>query len=719
MAYRKRITAWLLAVSLIVFVGTPCHVYAFESNPKNEKANTFLMAENYREALSLYEKTLEEDSNDFEAGFGRAMCLVRLKRYYLALEQLSGMQGTDEEELLKISDSVRLIKQTLATHPNEDVISYYRNLIVNEDSFSAMDVMLHEYPDYPATEYYRTMLYREIFTYDFCKEMNQDILDNLGAYYKLALEEYPWQEEFSNAYTENLAIRIDNAFAQGDLEQADTLITSAVAYEPQNVKFLLSKGELFFEQGQYEETKQIMEQVISVNPEIESAYGFMMRCYDREKDYGNAITMANQLLSINPDNVYGYAYLYRANQKLNNKEAGSLSLLEIENYQGDEYDKACAFALAGKYDRAVLTLESAINHNPETMFYAKYDDDLKPLHIRRQFRELVQENYTEELSDYYAALILGIGALLSIVLLLDEWLKKKKNQKAVYKMLLFLTVFLCGLLKSQEVSAKNYKLREQETRQLFAKEEETGEAGNSTADLCCENELEWLLENIEINERTLTPLMQNDAEKAALLNESATVNVQSLRNGSVCGQGSGVIVGFDNEKITIIGCRHTLYTDNLRIRFGNGDSAKAELLGKSENYDFMVLRVAVKDLFIETKNYLKRVNIDYAANARLAPGDEAVSNGFVSTKGFIYYTGEITNLRKTFSNFKPYYTNHVPYVLTSTKAEAGSSGGGTFDGYGNFIGLQAGIVLATGERYVVPFDIIAEEYRSITGESLE
>ena len=106
-------------------------------------------------------------------------------------------------------------------------------------------------------------------------------------------------------------------------------------------------------------------------------------------------------------------------------------------------------------------------------------------------------------------------------------------------------------------------------------------------------------------------------------------------------------------------------------------------------------------------------------NENLKINDEVVTNGFITTKGYITFPGSILNLSRSYHNFQPYYTNHVPYLLTSTKAVAGTSGGGTFDEYGNFIGLQAGIVVPTGERYVVPFSTIVEEYFEITGESLE
>ncbi len=736
MGRNKKSHKWIIVFLVFLLVGNvglSIPVYAFESNVKNEKANTFLKAKNYGKAVLLYEDTLKEEPEDFEAGFGRAMCLVKLNRYYLALEQLSVMKGSDEEELLKISDSIRQIKMTLLDSPNEEILSYYRDLIENEDSFQAMDIILRNYPDYPTTDYYRAMLYTEVFTYPFCKEMNGSSLQELGDFYRDIVTEFPWQESFQNAYRENLAIRIDKDLTENKLIDVKALITTALASDPDNLKFLLSQGELYYETGEYESSRRLMEEVIHKDPTLKSAYSYLMRCEYREKEYLETIETANQLLALDNQNIYGFTYLYLANLKLNRREESRIWLEAIRNYEGDFYDKACALSLVGKRKLALQYLTHAIEMDPKVMYYAKYDEDLNSLHYFAEFRKLVQEEYIEELSDFYATIILGIGLLCFAIILLFDYCDKRKPSRNTVKMLLFCVLLCLSLLYPKEVMAKDHKLREKETERFFGQSMEDQDKtisanhsetknyiGNDTADLCCDNELEWMLQNIEINEHTITPMDEGDIEEASVINQCATVNVQSVSGGGqIYGQGSGIIVGYDEDKITIIGCRHTLYTDNIRVRFGNGDSARAEVVGKSENNDFMVLHVPIDKLFIETKDYVKKVSIDYSVNENLKINDEVVTNGFITTKGYITFPGSILNLSRSYHNFQPYYTNHVPYLLTSTKAVAGTSGGGTFDEYGNFIGLQAGIVVPTGERYVVPFSTIVEEYFEITGESLE
>lgn len=727
---RERVLVFAVVFAAALLLAEPVCAYASgDSRKLNKEANELFLAGNYAEALVEYEEILSAgaEKQNFQAEYGRAMCLVKTERYYQALEQLQDMSGTDEEEMLRISDARRQIKNALAQHPNEDVISYYRNRIAGAKSFEAVKILLSDNPDYPQTEYYRALFYAEIFDFELQNKMSDGVLMELSLYYEAMLDDYPWQEELKSFYESVMALQIDRCFEAGLVTEAEELTDRTLKRNPESAKFLSGKGEVLLLQKEYEEAEEYFKRAVNKEERLLSAHENLLKCLFWQREYAEAVTVAEGLLCLDDDNIYAYAYMGAVYRKTGRRELSEEYIQRVESAP-DDYNKVCALALTGSGRSAVLLLEELAQQDRSVLSYAKYDSDLNSLHIRPDFRNVVGEDYTEEFANIYSALFAAAGLLFYFVLAYFEWKKKK-----IIKMTsLFLgCVLIASALMAECAHARDFQLRRIETEQIyggndlqedFSQEEPQDYYGTSSVfleDEICREEIDWFTEDIEQGLRTVLPLDVPDADKAARLVEPATVNVQAILAGSIYGQGSGVIAACSEEEILIIGCRHTLYTERLRVRFTDGTYAPAKIVGKSEDHDFMVLGVDPKEVPEETLQYIRKVNVDYEASKALAALDPLITNGYITTRGYMYFEGKVTSLRKIFSDFEPDYTNHVPYLLTDTDAAAGTSGGGTFDAYGNFIGLQAGIVLSTKERYVVPLDTVAGEYQLLTGEMLE
>ncbi len=715
----------LCTAALFFAASSDVYAAANDSRKLNKEANALFLEENYTEALTAYEKVLsEEDTDNFQAKYGKALCLVKMEHYYQALETLQDTDGENEEEMIRISDAKRQIRNALLLHPNEDVVSYYRNRMMSASSFAAMRILLSAYPDYPETEYYRAFFYMDVFTFDTLSQMDGEVLEEISRYFETILEMYPWQEEFRSFYESIMAGQIDRCFVNGEMETAEYVTDQVLKGSPDSAKFLACKGEVLNWRGEYEDAEEYLRQAAGRDRTLKSVYENLMKSCYYQKKYTDTIETADLLLEMDEKNVYAYAYLGLSYKKTGEKELSDQYIQKVRDAVPD-YNKICALTLIGCKNAAVQLLSELSVEYPEYLSYARFDHDLRSLHFKTDFRILVGENYAEEFSDLYTA-VLAIGGLILYFLMMCFEIRRNRKAKL---MVLLLLAAASASLQPVEAYARDFGLHQAESEEIygandtadeiFGMQDISGRLGFRYESEICRDEVEWFAGKIRLGQRTVLPLDIQDTEDAGDLVKAATVNVQAILAGSIYGQGSGVIASYSDEEIIVIGCRHTAYTDRMRVRFSDETYAPAEIVGKSEDYDFMALKVRTEDVPEKTLSYIKKINVDYEAARQLSASDPVLSNGYITTRGYMCFEGEITNLRKSFSNFEPYYTNHVGYLLTDTKAAAGTSGGGTFDGYGNFIGLQAGIVVATGERYVVPLDIVAKEYLMITGEMLQ
>lgn len=694
----KRI-AFLLVFCLLILV-CPLNIQA-QSLDVVTQADEAFIAENYGEALSLYDRLGESSHNQT----GRLLCEVKLGHYYRALE-CAKEQPVYEKK----------IRQVISLYPNRDVMQYYRGLVEGLDSFGRIKIIVSQNPDYPDQAYYQGLFYAELFSDDLLEKSKESVRLEVLSYFENLKKDYPEEELFSNEYQNILLLCMRESLVTKSIDEAGEILEK-IQNDDENRN---GNSYLLYRQGQYKQAASLIEESEN-NQDSVFSIDLLIRCYFRMQNYQKASEYADRLEKLlkqefteedwKNEELYLTAFQGAIAKKLHQKIIFKEALQSVESSDAELYTKACAYALLGKNRKALEEITIAVNADSSLLNRAKWDPDLNGLHIFPKFQKLVDYSYMEEFDAYYTAAILVFGLGIYFFLWYHD---RKKSSKLL---LVFLSIIFVSGTTTSTYAYDSQLLQESKVcgNDLL----ELTETEQYQIQSCMEQETQEFKEEILDSMRTITPLQSSQIDQVAELVKPAAVNMQAYSNGMLYGQGSGVIVSYTDDELMIVGCRHTLYTDDMRVRFTDGVVVGAKIVGKSEHYDVSVLCVETDKIPEETREMIKKVNIDYSANLQLAIGNPLLSNGYITTKGYIHYEGSVTNLRKSFSNFIPDYTNHVPYLLTSTGAEAGTSGGGTFDGYGNFLGIQAGIVISSGERYVVPLDILAEEYEKITGGKLE
>lgn len=737
-------------------------------------ADELFLAGSYGQALTEYESQAKEEPGDFKTGLAQAMCLLKTERYYAALEKLQMLQPESSQERRLANEAELEIKALVEKGANEEVIHYYQGLVDQPDyTFDTIRRIVMQYPDYPRTKYYQGRLMHQILAGIDYYRYTEETRVSMANYFGELAEEYPEERGFTeiaeqiylqSAYYEEaraLAGRLEGKSQEllsllytcqlrcmletGDLEAAGIKLEQALKRYPENYVFYLLLGDYEAKRKNYEEAAFACQKAIAISPEQITPYIALMKIYILDKKYDEALMTGKRLEQIQKNDIYGMAYMFLAYKGAGDRDMARRYEKKITDYSENDYHKACALNLIGHREQAVRILyeisgqevfirsESQVEETglpgEKYRLWARNDADFKSLHTSYSFQQIVREDYVEEYEWFLILMVLILGCVFFGVIAknntgYESVLEYHKKRKVVSGAVLLMILVLCGsVLNVSTVEARNWELEEHELLSLSTpyNGELSGEPLMSPQETeeCCQEQILWLQERMLQAARVLEALQEEDIYSAARMVRACTVNLQFLNGDNIYGQGTGVITSITDRSITIIGCRHTLYTDHIQVRFMNEDLAEAKLIGKSDNYDFMVLKVSLPDIKAETRAMIRSANIDYSADRALGKGQDLFSTGFFTGKNYVYFQGEVTKLNEVFHNFEPYYTNNVPYLITSTKAAEGTSGGGTYDAYGHFLGIQAGIVIATEERYVVPLKIIASEYRTITGEKLE
>lgn len=186
--------------------------------------------------------------------------------------------------------------------------------------------------------------------------------------------------------------------------------------------------------------------------------------------------------------------------------------------------------------------------------------------------------------------------------------------------------------------------------------------------------------------------------------------------------GNGIIWKID-DGIVIVSSRHLLMKDvKAEVSFRNGETANAEIIGYSQQYDIGFIRIPesevtgkiLRDVYeaipalyeTESEDAKSAFAEQYAGNKVLQIGVDPES------KAELGFTGTIKGLL-----FVPVFNTNV--LGTQCFSKAGMSGGGTFDESGRFLGMiSGGDVAEDSERkeaeitYSIPSALIAAEYET-------
>ncbi|NLL77532.1 MAG: trypsin-like peptidase domain-containing protein [Clostridiales bacterium] len=172
--------------------------------------------------------------------------------------------------------------------------------------------------------------------------------------------------------------------------------------------------------------------------------------------------------------------------------------------------------------------------------------------------------------------------------------------------------------------------------------------------------------------------------------------------------GSGVIWEMNEKEIIIISNKHLLenWQEDGCITFWNGITSGGRIVKLSSLYDLGFLKVDIKDLAYEDLISLKEVKKDETAYAGLKAGDAVFHVGSADGAGENMYEGTVASPFWYIKEFDSYMLYGFGF------GKPGMSGGGTFDAYGNFVGMLTGGT-DTDETASLPITSILEEYSSL------
>lgn len=188
--------------------------------------------------------------------------------------------------------------------------------------------------------------------------------------------------------------------------------------------------------------------------------------------------------------------------------------------------------------------------------------------------------------------------------------------------------------------------------------------------------------------------------------------------------GSGIIWKID-DGIVIASNRHLLLKDvNAEVTFGNQETAKAAIMGYSQQYDIGFVKIPEKSVTGSIlRDIYEAVPILYESESEDAKkifeqgytGQRVLQVGAVLDKETANFSsGSVKGL-----NFVPLFNTNV--LETACFSRAGMSGGGVFDESGRLLGMiSGGDVPENSEKreaeltYSIPSVLIQMEYEKIS-----
>ncbi len=212
-------------------------------------------------------------------------------------------------------------------------------------------------------------------------------------------------------------------------------------------------------------------------------------------------------------------------------------------------------------------------------------------------------------------------------------------------------------------------------------------------------------------------LETNDCE-AAYENVKDCIVQLRMRNA----YGSGVIWEMTPERIIIVTNKHVLdyWEDEISyVQFPQGYFTGAEILTVSEEYDIGFLAVGNTEFDYWELEQIRYVHHDAERYQTLRSGDDMFCVGAADAlentteyslnlrdRAVIFFQGSIADTWRYIDDFE----ENMLYCYGH--AREGMSGGGTFDGKGNLIGIISGATM-NGETASVPLPVIVEAYEAI------
>ena len=145
------------------------------------------------------------------------------------------------------------------------------------------------------------------------------------------------------------------------------------------------------------------------------------------------------------------------------------------------------------------------------------------------------------------------------------------------------------------------------------------------------------------------------------------------------GSGSGVVISKDGYLLTN---EHVISSaDEILVKFGDGQSYKAKIVGKDKTTDLAVLK-------IEPKNNLSYVNLGDSDKVRVGEWVIAIGNPF--GLGITVTCGVVSAVKRDLSIDRD--SNYRDLIQTDASINPGNSGGALINSKGELIGINTAIM---------------------------
>ena len=177
--------------------------------------------------------------------------------------------------------------------------------------------------------------------------------------------------------------------------------------------------------------------------------------------------------------------------------------------------------------------------------------------------------------------------------------------------------------------------------------------------------------------------------------------------------GSGIVWKIKDDSIVIVSSRHLLMKDvKAQVTFCDEESAAAEIIGYSQQYDIGFLKIDDKNV---TANILRDIYEAVPVDKADAPAEQSVLQIGADLSGNKehFSTGTILGV-----GYEPVFNTTV--LKTNCYSKAGMSGGGVFDIGGRLLGMISGGEVAENAEvreaevsYSLPVALIADEYDNL------
>ena len=181
--------------------------------------------------------------------------------------------------------------------------------------------------------------------------------------------------------------------------------------------------------------------------------------------------------------------------------------------------------------------------------------------------------------------------------------------------------------------------------------------------------------------------------------------------------GSGIVWKINDDSIVIVSNKHLLMKDvKAQVTFCNEESADAEMIGYSQQYDIGFLKVDNKNI---TANILRDIYEAVPAEDFTDEADEPVEQSVLQIGADLsgnkehFSTGTVLGV-----GYEPVFNTNV--LKTKCYSKAGMSGGGVFDAGGRLLGMISGGEVAEDAEireaevsYSLPIALMVDEYENL------